>query len=156
MAAVAIFAGCNKSEPGGPGATGRAGTPHAGAPDSGRVIRGAGDHDNTATPNKNDTFTIHAPATSTTIKQGESNTVKIKVDRGSAFKQDVRLSFEAPQGITIEPSTATVKASEDETHTFTLKAAPNAPLGEESVKVIGTPQTGKATDVTFKVKVEKK
>ena len=100
-------------------------------------------------------FKISAPVTSTDLKQGETQTVKIDVDKGSDFKEDVALAVEAPKGITVEPSSKTVKAGEKgDDIEFKVTAAKDAPLGDHNVKVTGTPKTGTPTSVEFKVTVK--
>src|SRR5437868_9581142 len=86
--------GCNTSPPGGSG--GSRGTGSGGA-----TSRAA-------------TFNIHAPATTTTLKQGETKEVKLTVDRGKEYKDDVTLKFEAPKGLKVDPAEHMVKASDPE------------------------------------------
>jgi uncharacterized membrane protein len=124
--ATAVF-GCNKSEPGGT--------------------------KNSKTPS-NETFTIKAPALTTTIKQGDRQTVTLTLDRGSNFKQDVTLDADAPKGLTVTLDPKTVKASDSGTVAATVAAAKNAAVGDHEVKVTGKPKSGSETSVTFKVKVE--
>jgi uncharacterized membrane protein len=104
---------------------------------------------------KKATFDIHAPATSTALKQGDTKEVKLTISRGKDFHEDVDLAFSAPEGITVDPASQTVKASDDKEVTVKVTAAKDAAVSEHEVKVTGTPKTGNATSVTFKVKVEK-
>ena len=101
------------------------------------------------------TFDIKAPPLSTTIKQGDTQTVKLTLDRGKDFKEDVTLSVDAPEGLKVELDPKTVKASDSETVTAKVSAAKDAAVGDHTVKVTGKPQTGDSTSVDFKVKVEK-
>jgi uncharacterized membrane protein len=103
-----------------------------------------------------ETFRVKAPATSTTIKQGDRKTVKLTVDRGKNFKEDVTLKASAPTGVIVDLDPKTVKASDNETVTATITVAKDAPVGEEDVKVTATPTAGNAASVDFKVKVEKR
>ncbi len=133
MALGLVFViGCenNKSAPGGPGATA----------------------DNKS-QKSSDTFKIVAPG-KTELKQGEEKEVKIKVDRGKDFKEDVTLTFETPKGIHMAPDRITVKGGETEA-AIKVKADNDAPLGDHNnVKVLATPAKGTATSQNFDVKVD--
>ena len=104
---------------------------------------------------KKSTFKLEAPETHTTLKQGDTKEVKLTLDRGKDFHEDVVLKFDAPSGITVDPATHTVKSGDDKNVTVKVTAAKDAPVGDHDVKVTGTPTTGNATTVTFTVKVEK-
>jgi uncharacterized membrane protein len=129
--AVAGLVGCNTSEPGG--------------------------KTSDKTPSKA-TFNISAPpaATAPTIKQGDRQTVKLTINRGSDFKEDVALSADAPAGISVELDPKTVKASDSKEVAVTISVGKDADVGDHTVKVTGKPETGNATTSEFKVKVEQK
>ena len=137
VGAFLISLGCNNSEPGGPGAK---------KSDNKNVVTGSP---------KNETFRISAPATTTTLKQGEKKEFDVTVDRSSDFKQDVTLAFKGDKGVTVTPSSATVKASDKETTVkVTVEAEKDAPIGEATIHVKGTPKTGDSTQADFKVNVK--
>jgi hypothetical protein len=148
---VIVGTACNTTEPGGPGA---ATTPN--------VQDRTTDRDDTTTREVDDgvrevedsanTFTLRMPTGAANIAQGASETFTITVSRGSAFDQIVNISFEAPEGITVEPSTARVD-SQSSTVDITVTATNTAALGKKSIKVVGTPQTGLAVDGSFDVEV---
>jgi uncharacterized membrane protein len=127
--ALAVLVGCNTSERGG--------------------------KTSDQTPGK-ETFTVKAPATSTTIKQGDQRTVELTLNRGRDFKQDVTLKADAGTGINVDLEPRTVHASDKATVNATVKAAKDAAIGDHKVTVVATPEKGNATEVTFSVKVEKK
>src|SRR5262249_17294256 len=103
-----------------------------------------------------DTFKIVLPSTSTHVKQGESKTASISVSRGKSVAQDVRLSFESlPAGVTIEPTTTTIKPG-DSSVTVTIKASDTAQPGDYAVRVIGHPTSGPDSTGDMKVTVSKK
>ena len=102
------------------------------------------------------TFRVNAPATATTIKQGDRQTVKLTVDRGKDFKEAVTLKADPSTGLTVDLEPKKVKPGDPETVTATVSAGKDAAVGDHEVKVTATPETGNATDVKFKVKVEKK
>jgi uncharacterized membrane protein len=106
------------------------------------------------TPSKS-TFKIKAPLTSTTIKQGDKQTVKLTLDRGKDFKEDVTLTVDAPEGLTVELDPKKVKASDGETVTMSVSVAKTAAVGDQTIQVTGKPETGDSTSVDVKVKVEK-
>ncbi len=122
---VALF-GCNASNPGGSG--------------SGVA--------------KKATFKIDAPATHTTIKQGDTKEVKLTLDRGKDFHDDVDLKFDAPAGLTVDPSMHTVKASDDKEVVVKVSAPKDATVGDHIIKVTGTPKSGSTATVDVTIKVE--
>lgn len=128
---LAFAIGCeNKSPPGGPGATG-----------------------NNKTSDRALTFKINPPG-SVTLKQGEEKEIRVKVDRGKEFKQDVTLKFENPKGISVKPESITVKAGDTEA-AVKVHADKDAPLGDKNVvRVVATPEKGEATNANIDVKVE--
>ena len=137
VSAFVVALGCNKSEPGGPGAK---------KADNKSVVTGAPKHE---------TFRISAPATTTTLKQGEKKEIDVTVDRSSDFKQDVTLAFKGDSGVTVTPSSATVKASDRDTKVkVTVAADKDASIGEATIHVTATPQTGESTQANFKVNVQ--
>jgi uncharacterized membrane protein len=137
IGALLIALGCNKSEPGGPAAR---------STDNRNSI--------TRTP-KHETFRVSAPATTTTLKQGEQKEVSLEVERSADFKQDVTLTFKGDKGVTITPASTTVKASSGDTNVKVMVAADNsAPVGEAVVHVTAKPESGDSTSAEFKVNVK--
>src|SRR5437899_1810354 len=95
LVAVVGVSGCaQESKPGGPGAKS---TP----PSS--VQRSYTTPDDKPT-DKDRTFTLAVPAGEAGLKRGERKDVKIKIDRGDALHQDVKLQFKAPTGLIVTPS----------------------------------------------------
>ena len=107
-----------------------------------------------STPAKQ-TFKVDAPLTSTTIKQGEKQAVKLTVDRGKEFKESVSLKADAPTGLSVDLDPKTVKAGDPETVTAMVSVGKDAAVGDHRVKVTAKPETGNAVNVEFKVSVEK-
>ena len=108
------------------------------------------------TPGTHATFKLSLPVTTSDVKQGETRILDASIDRGSDFKSDVTLKIDSPPPkINVKLTKDTIKASEGDTK-FTITVAPekDAPLGEFSIKVTGTPSGGGApTSNDFKVKV---
>jgi uncharacterized membrane protein len=127
---LAALVGCNTSPPGGSHGSGSAGATH-----------------------RSETFTIHAPLLTTDLNQGETKDVKVTLDRGKDFKDDVSLKFDAPKELKVEPAEHTVKAGDPADVTVKISADKDASVGEHMIKVTGTPKSGTATSVDFKVKV---
>jgi uncharacterized membrane protein len=101
---------------------------------------------------KGEGFRIDVPTFDVKVKQGETQTITIKVERGESFKQDVKLVIEA-NGISVDPAKVLVKASDKPDVQLTITAPKDAALGEYIVSVTGTPTTGEPTSVEFNVKV---
>ena len=102
---------------------------------------------------KNEGFRISVPTFDTSVKQGQLQTVTVSLLRDSLFKQDVKLHIKAAKGISVEPTSVTVKASDRPDVQLQITAPKDAALGEYPVVVKGTPETGEPTSVGFTVKV---
>jgi uncharacterized membrane protein len=98
-------------------------------------------------------FKIVTPVLGTKIRQGETQSVTISLNRGEYFKRDVTLDIRASKGITVVPTQAVVRASDRPDVHLQITAANDAALGEYKIFVQGTPQTGEATSTEFTVKV---
>lgn len=98
-------------------------------------------------------FRIVTPPLTTQIKQGETQSVKITLNRGKYFKRDVTLDIKASKGISVEPATALVRGNEKPDVSLRITAAKDADLGEYKIFVKGTPETGEATSTELTVKV---
>lgn len=122
--AVFTLYGCSQdSTPGGPGTA---------LPESEKPMIGQTDN----------TFTLDVPMMSTSVKQGEMDTVTIGISRGTNFSQDVSLKFDnVPTGVTIEPASARIPKTEENVE-LTVHAGANAALGDFVVKVTGSPTEG--------------
>ncbi|HEY1375615.1 MAG TPA: hypothetical protein VGF55_02415 [Gemmataceae bacterium] len=143
---AAALVGCNTSPPGGATHRGSAGT-HASSTTPATT---------TTADDKDATFTISAPTLATHLKQGETQTVKVSLHRGSKFHEDVTLKFDAPKGLKVDPMEHVVKASDKpDDIAVQVSADKDAPLGDHMVKVTGTPAKGAATSVDVKVTVAK-
>jgi len=102
---------------------------------------------------KGEGFKIDVPTFATKVKQGETQAVTIKLQRGESFKQDVKLQIEAAKGISVDPAKVTVKASDKPDVQLMITVPKSTALGEYKVSVTGTPTTGEPTSVEFKVNV---
>ena len=98
-------------------------------------------------------FKIGTPTLTTQIKQGETASVTISLNRGEYFKRDVTLEIKASKGISVEPTKALVRGNEQPDVHLRVTAAKDADLGEYKIFVKGTPETGEATSTEITVKV---
>lgn len=98
-------------------------------------------------------FKIAVPTFSTAIKQGEVKNVTVSIERGDYFKQDVKLQIQASTGISVEPTSVIVKASDTPDVQVRIATPQNAALGEYLVSIMGIPKTGEPTSTGFVVKV---
>lgn len=103
-----------------------------------------------------DTFKVVVPALGATVNQGEVQTVRVSVERGKGFKQGVKLEVQAPTGLQIDPETATVQPGDKGDVQLKITAAKDAPLGEQTIQVKGTPDKGDPTQTQFKITVSAK
>jgi uncharacterized membrane protein len=104
----------------------------------------------------NDTFKIVVPAMATDVKLGELQTVRVAVERGDGFKQQVKLELKAPAGIQVEPKDVTVQPSDKGDVQVKVTAAKDAAIGEHKIMVKGTPDMGEPTETAFKITVSAK
>ena len=102
---------------------------------------------------QNEGFQIVVPSSAPELKQGEVQTVAVSLQRGELFKRDVKLEIRPSKGISVDPTSALIKASAKPDVQLRITAAKNAAIGEYRVYVKGTPETGEATQVEFTVKV---
>lgn len=105
-------------------------------------------------PGSNDSFKLQAPVMPEVLKQGERETLTLKLDRGSDFKKSVKIDVKAPEGLKVDPAHKTVKASDPAEVSITIEADKKAAAGDHKITVVATPESGNPTslDVTVKVR----
>lgn len=102
-----------------------------------------------------DSFSLNLPLFSTSLKQGESELVSIKVHRNRTFVQDITLTLvDLPTGVTTEPASIINRNGESNPE-FKLVAAPDAALGRFAVRLNGHPTSGIDTSKEFNFVVSK-
>ncbi|RPI59119.1 MAG: hypothetical protein EHM48_09375 [Planctomycetaceae bacterium] len=104
----------------------------------------------------NETFKVVVPAIGVNVKQGESQTAKMSIERGDGFKQAVKLEVKAPKGVKVELNNSTVKPGDNNEVQLTITADNDAPIGEGKILVKGTPDKGEFAETEFKVTVSAK
>jgi uncharacterized membrane protein len=114
-------------------------------------------------PETGGTFTITGPSNTpeTRVKQGETKSVEISVNRKGGFKEDITFSAtlkdtDKGKGVTLSFDPETLKGSETNKVTLNIKAADDAAVGEYTATVVAKPTKGTSPDVDVKFKVEKK
>lgn len=100
---------------------------------------------------KNEEFSISVPS-SCKIKQGETETIKLMLNRGAYFKQNVQLEIKA-DGIQVTPENILVNSSDSSDVEIQITVGKDTALGEYIASVKGTPVNGRSASTTFKVKV---
>jgi len=103
-----------------------------------------------------DKFTVKVPLTSTTVKQGEVVTLKVSVDRGSEFKQAVKLKVKAPKGLKVDPDSTTINPGDKGEVQLAITADKDAPLGDQKIMIEGMPDKGDTAETEFTVTVSAK
>jgi hypothetical protein len=107
-------------------------------------------------PGTSTNFTINAPTLPTSIKQDNKESVKLSLSRGSDFKKTVSLTVVAPEKIKAEFNKNSVAPSDPGDVMLSISVGKDAPLGDQTIHVTGTPEGGgAATSVDVKIKVEK-
>lgn len=102
-----------------------------------------------------DSFSLSVPRTSTTLKQGETQTIAIGISREKEFNQDVALKFGVmPVGVTLKPAAPVIKHGEGMAQ-VTLTSASDASLGNFSIRVTGHPHSGVDNSNEFQLLVVK-
>lgn len=117
------------------------------------AIAGCNNSPQGGNPGTADSFKVSAPTMATSLKQGEKETVKLTVVRGSEFKKTVAVKADAPTGLKVVMNSNKVAPSDPADISFTVEADKTAPVGDHIVKITATPDAGTATTVDVKVKV---
>jgi uncharacterized membrane protein len=103
-----------------------------------------------------DTFKIDPPNTTTTIKQGETQMITIKLNRDKEFRQGVKLATKTlSDKVKAEFAKDTVAAGDPAEVAMKVTVAKDAPEGDQTINVTATPDSGKAVSSDVKIKVEK-
>jgi uncharacterized membrane protein len=107
-------------------------------------------------PGTDDSFKLEGGKTPISIKQGDSQSVKITVDRGKNFHKSVRLSAEPAEKITASFDRDLVKDGEPQDVNVKIHPAEDAPPGDYTVTLTGSSDTGSPARLRLAVKVVKK
>jgi len=107
------------------------------------------------TEDRDHQFSVKVPSGATNVTQGKQKEVTISLNRGSSFKEPVKVKIDAPAGIKAVPAETTIPADDNKAK-VTLEAADDATVGRHTVTVTGIPETGNSTSVDMDVEVKKK
>ncbi len=102
---------------------------------------------------RDERFHVVVPQGNTQIKQGDTESVRVSLDRGPSFKRDVTLGISSSEGIAIEPSRVVIRASDRPEAQVRVTAASDAAIGTYRVSINATPATGESTSAMFSVDV---
>jgi len=114
-------------------------------------------------PGTDDSFTVSAGTstgssmTAPTVKQDTATTIELTVKAKKQFSgKKVTLKADAPDGLKVEfkPESVDLGANEEKKVQLVVHATKDAPAGEATVKVTGTPEKGENSEANVKVKVE--
>jgi hypothetical protein len=98
------------------------------------------------------TFSLSMPFESVTLLQDEEKSILIGINRGEDFREEVEIEvLGLPQGVTLETAKPVIKQG-DTGATLILKAAPDAALGDFTIKVTGH-TTSSGADFSKEVKL---
>ena len=105
-------------------------------------------------PGEGGTFRIDPPNLPTTIKQGDRESITIKLNRDKDFKQNLKLTAK-PNSDKVKATFAkdTIAGSDPAEVALAIEVAKDAPEGDHTISVTATPDKGTAVskDVTIKV-----
>lgn len=90
------------------------------------------------------------------IKQGDTESVKVSVERGKNFHKSVRLEAKGPEKIHVSLDRNLVKDGESPDVNVKVHPADDAAAGDYKVTVTGTTDNGSPTNLELTVKVTKK
>lgn len=109
-------------------------------------------------PNKDsdDTFKLVAEKTPDSLKPGDTESVKLKVQRGKDFHKNVRLAAKAPDKINVTLDRDLIKDGDNADVTVKIHPEADAAPGDYKFTITGTPDSGAATNLELKVTVNKK
>ncbi len=102
-----------------------------------------------------DAFTLKGPllVLTPTIRQGDTYTMTITLNRGADFKQAVKFKADAPKGIKAAVDPAEVGPADKGQVNLRISVDAKAPVGEQTIRVTGTPAAGEPAFLEMKIKI---
>jgi uncharacterized membrane protein len=98
------------------------------------------------------TFGLSVPVESVALKQGEEVSVRIGIERGTNFSEEVEIEVTGlPAGVTVEAEQPSI-TKDSKGVDLKLKAAEDAALGEFTTKVTGSTKSSVA-DISKEIKL---
>ena len=108
------------------------------------------------TPGTDDSFKLVGGTIPNAIKTGDSESIKVSVERGKNFHKSVRLEAKSPDKIHASLDRNLVKDGESPDVNVKVHPAEEAAAGDYKVIVTGTTDNGSPTNLELTVKVIKK
>jgi len=107
-------------------------------------------------PGTDNSFKIAGAEIHPSIKQGDTESIKISVERGRDFHNSVRLEAKAPDKIQASVDRNLIKDGDSPEVRVKIHPQEDAPLGDYKVRVTGSSDHGTPTDLEINVKVIKR
>jgi uncharacterized membrane protein len=98
-------------------------------------------------------FMLHGPAPATAIMQGEVRRVRIHLDRGRDFRENVHLKVDPPTGVEAVFSDSMIAPSESGDIQLKIGVGDSASPGEQTVHVTGTSESGSVVTLAVQIVV---
>ena len=108
------------------------------------------------TPGTDDSFKLSGGTLPNAIKQGDTESVKVSVDRSKNFHKSIRLEAKSPDKIHATIDRNLVKDGESSDVNVKIHPADDAAPGDYKVMVNATTDNGSPTSLELTVKVMKK
>jgi uncharacterized membrane protein len=108
------------------------------------------------TPGTENSFKLAGSTIPSAIKQGDSESTKVTVERGKDFHQSVRLEAKAPDKVHATLDRNLVKDGESPDVNVRIHPNEDAAPGDYKVLVSASTDNGKSTNLELTVKVTKK
>ncbi len=108
------------------------------------------------TPGTDDSFKLVGGTIPNAIKTGDSESIKVSVERGKNFHKSVRLEVKSPDKIHASLDRNLVKDGESPDVNVKVHPTEEAVAGDYKVIVTGTTDNGSPTNLELTVKVIKK
>lgn len=99
-------------------------------------------------------FKLDIPYFDTHIKQGEFQTIQVIVQRGIHFHQDVVVNVTGSKGIFVKPNRVIITDDGKQSAQFLVETSKDTAVGEYSLVVHGTPETGVPVSIGFGLQVD--
>jgi len=106
------------------------------------------------TEKRSERFSLSAPSTATTIKQGDTKTITLTMKPGSDFREAMTLKAEAPEGITVEvtPNKLDATGSNADVN-LRVNVGKSVASGNHTIRVTATPASGTAHTTEVRIHV---
>jgi len=106
------------------------------------------------TDDKDRAFTLKGPNSTTTIRRGETQNVKVDIQRRSGFNGTVNLRTEVPKDLEATLDSTNVDSNHKGTVNLRVTVPKSAALGEHSLRVFGNTDNGPTHSWEVKVNVK--